>query len=221
MPLGTAAAIAIGLGTAGAQTAASIYNTRSANKTNQQALEAQRQEADRAAELERERLAEERAAREAQLALERERDAERARVREQMMQMDAQRWNDYLSIHQPHWALGANVLGNLYDLAGIPRGASLPASGIPPAGSGGGVPSLFDLASQRVQGNPALSAAGGRGTWAPAMPPSGPAVTSALPTPQPSGGLQSLWDLGRLALMGRGATSRGGSSFLPFTPGAM
>ena len=106
------------------QTGASIYGARSANKTNRRSLEAGERSDVRAADLERERFAEERAAWQAQLA-------EIKAERETRLQRDRERWQDYLRINEPTWRAGNDMLGSLYDLAGY-RGQG-PAYAAPPS----------------------------------------------------------------------------------------
>ena len=106
------------------QTGASVYGARSANKTNRRSLEAGERSDVRAADLERERFAEERAAWQAQLA-------EIKAERETRLQRDRERWQDYLRINEPTWRAGNDMLGSLYDLAGY-RGQG-PAYAAPPS----------------------------------------------------------------------------------------
>lgn len=125
-----------GAGTAGAQ----IYATKKTAGQNKQAIQASEQSDIRADTRERERLAEERRALDAQLAeaqrrqeeelkLAREDQARKERLYAEAVQRDRERWQDYLRINEPHWRQGAGVLGSLYDIAGV---GSAPAY-VPPA----------------------------------------------------------------------------------------
>ena len=94
MPIGTTAAIIIGLSAAGGKAASDIYAAKKAGNTNDKALAAQ------------------------------ERDSLRGQqMYEQGLALDKQRWADYVRVHEPHWQTGNQVLGNLYDLAGYQGGA--------------------------------------------------------------------------------------------------
>ena len=124
---GTAIALAA-LGSTGA----SIYASNRSASINRQSLRAQEQSDQRAADLEAQRLAEER------------------RQYDEAVRRDRERWADYTRVWEPHWQMGQGVLGSLYNMAGLQPGApgaSAPAA-LPP-GSGGAAPtsaSLADLA---------------------------------------------------------------------------
>ena len=185
--LGSAAAIAIALGTAGAQAATSIYGTRTAGRQNQQAMQAQERGDVRADAYNREALTQQRELADKTRALEEQALAEKKAAREAAMAMDRQRWTDYVDINRPHWQLGSQVLGNLYDLAGyrgggMPGSASVPApamseTGPAPASAsfgndtrpGRGMP-LADLAMLGSSAPVAPAARSSRRSYAPAMP---------------------------------------------------
>lgn len=133
--IGTAAMIGIALGTAGAQTAASIYNSKKASGVNEKALATQERSDRDAMAFERENAAR-------QDAFAREEADRRDAARKELMAVDQQRWQDYLRANEPMWRRGGEALGNLYDLAGMGRGNAvgpdinaLMASGPPPSGS--------------------------------------------------------------------------------------
>ena len=108
MPIGTAAAIAIGLGSAGATAASNIYGQRSASKTNERAIDAQRVAEAEAARIENARLQEERAAHERSLAA-----AEKGR--QEGLAFDRERWNSYMGAQRDY--LNSPLFANLLDLA--------------------------------------------------------------------------------------------------------
>lgn len=165
--IGTAAAIALALG-AGASAGASAYGTRSAAGQNRRATEATERSDVRAGEREEAALAETRREHEADLArqiaedarveqsrqdvLARQRveDARAEQARQDRLAFAREQWQGYLGAQQPHWRLGADVLGRLSDMAGgdFSAGdgemrqylAALPTSGGPSSGAGGGVP---------------------------------------------------------------------------------
>ena len=132
--IGTTAAIALGLGAIGGQTAAGIYGTRSAGRQNRRAQDLQADEGRRAQEdarAERELIAQQAAEDRRLLAEEQtarraldERKQTEAQARwNQAMTQDQSRWQDYLRANEPHWNQGGRVLGNLFDLAGMSGGA--------------------------------------------------------------------------------------------------
>lgn len=171
MPIGTAAAIAIGLGTAGAQTAASIYGTKKAADVNKSSLAAQERSDLRAAE-------EARADREL-----REREYTAA------LEADKARWADYTRINEPYWQAGARVLGSLYDMAGTGSPVAVP----PPSPAAlGAAPTVRPLASL-----PALASGGGPSGPVPAPRPT--AVSTPMPNTQTSVNLAPLMNLATLA----------------------
>jgi hypothetical protein len=194
---GLGALVPLAIGQAGAQTAASIYNTRAANKTNQRAIEATERESNTNAQLERERLTAERQATQDMYAFEREREAAKERARQEAMAADRQRWQDYVGIHQPHWSMGAGVLGGLYDMAGVaqPSGGEAPIRSAPISAS-----ASFRLApAGEVSGAPAR----------PAMPPrrsapthlGGPPATDVHTMSTNEGGnFANLWNLAQTAM---------------------
>ena len=132
--VGTAAAIAIGAGLFGGTTAAGIYSSRSAANVNRRSIDAQERSDQRAADLEAQRLAEER----------RQYDA--------AVQRDRERWADYTRVWEPHWQMGQGVLGSLYNMAGLQPGAPGPSapSALPP-GTGGAAPTSASLADLALQ----------------------------------------------------------------------
>lgn len=115
--IGTAAAIALGIGAA-ASAGAQVHGTKSAGKTNKRAIEAGERSDVRAERLEDARIAEDRRAREADLA-------ETKAAREAALQRDKERWADYLRVNEPFWKAGSGVLSSLYDIAGM--GGSAPS----------------------------------------------------------------------------------------------
>jgi len=89
MPIGVGAALAIGLGSAGASAASSIYGAKSARGAHDFEIKAQERQAQR------------------EMAM-----AERSEANRQRM------WQDYVRLNQPTWQMGGRVLQSLYDLAG-------------------------------------------------------------------------------------------------------
>jgi hypothetical protein len=146
MPIGTTAAIAIALGTAGAQAGMGIYSAKKTSETNKLALETEEKNAAADREF---------AATEAQ----RQRDFQ-ASARQEAIAYDQGRWNDYVRAHEPYWQTGQAVYGNLLDLAGLDRGAAPPASTGPVAGGRptNAAPSGLDA---RTPGMPAPSGPSG------------------------------------------------------------
>lgn len=158
MSLGTAAtAWAIG-GLVAGKTVADIHGNRSASAQNRRATEATERSDIRAGEREQAALEESRRQHEATLARQQAEDTrvEQQRMRDEQARQERlafarEQWSGYLGAQQPHWRLGANVLGRLSDMAGgdLSAGggdmsqylASLPTSG---GGSGvaGGVSGL-------------------------------------------------------------------------------
>lgn len=120
----------------GASAASNYLGQRRAGKINERSIDATERSDTRAAEIERERLAEEKRALDAQLAekkraedeklkYDREEAARKERQYNEAVAMDRQRWQDYLRINEPYWRQGAGVLGSLYDIAGF--GGQAPA----------------------------------------------------------------------------------------------
>ena len=152
MPIGTTAAIIIGSLAAGGSAASNIYGARTAGKQNKRALEAGERSDVRADTRERERLAEEQRALDAQIAekkraedeqlkLTREENARKERQYNEAVQRDRDRWQDYLRINEPMWRQGAGVLGSLYDIAGAGSAPQFQMpSQPPPMGGGGALP---------------------------------------------------------------------------------
>lgn len=148
MPITIPVAMAIA---GGASAATSIYSTRAASRQNERAMDANERADER------------------ELAYARERDEANRRERDR-------RWQEYVSLRQPHWNLGNQVLGNLYDLAGMaqPEGAgpglSDPASAVrdatsgtpamagPVAGAGGAPATLAEMGA--MGGGPPSPSAG-------------------------------------------------------------
>jgi hypothetical protein len=129
--IGTGAAIAMALLGAG-QTAASVYSTKKSGAINEKALAAQRDSDTASAQLERERLAQEKTLSEEQLAA-----AERAR--QESLAWDKERYNSYIQARQPYWQAGQSVFNSLLGLANgarTPGGFSLPAPSAPHAAVG-------------------------------------------------------------------------------------
>lgn len=104
-----------------------IYNAKKTADTNKRALEASERSDTRAADLERERLAEERRRAEEDAAW--RRDAYNA-----YLQADQSRWNDYMGVYGSRAGNAQGVLGNLAQLAGVSVGGQPPMA----AGGGGG-----------------------------------------------------------------------------------
>lgn len=187
-PAAAAGAPVIGKGMAlllgsiiGAKVGTDIYATRKAGQQNTKALEAGERSDTRASEIERERLAEERRALDVQIAekkraddearkFEREEAARKKAQYDAAVAMNAQQWQDYLRINEPHWRQGAGVLGSLYDIAGA---GSAPAYAAPTqpapmsAGAGGGQ-SLPDIMTSGPTSRPQVEPR--RGTTFPTMP---------------------------------------------------
>ena len=198
MPIGTAAAIAIGLGTAVGQTATSIYGTKKSGDVNRQALQAQERGDVRADAYNREELALQREIAERQRLLEEQKLADARAARQAAMDMDRQRWTDYININRPNWDVGRRVLGNLQDLAGYSGGGrpssapiqapAMPGSGPAPAGASFGT-------DARMSRGMSLADLAALGTSAPAARASRRSYGLAMPFPQVSTPRLSLQDL--------------------------
>ena len=144
--LGTAAAIAIGLGSAAASAATNIYATKKAGGINERAIAAQQASEAAALKVEQEALQKQQEAQQRQLAAdaasqqraleleERRRvdtqtrfEAQRlaeAEARKQYYTFEDQRWRDYVAAHSPSWAVGQRAYGSLADLLNLPRGTT-------------------------------------------------------------------------------------------------
>lgn len=151
--VGTTAAIGIGLGAIGASTAAGIYGTHSANKTNERSQELQAANDSRAADLQAAQLAEQKAEYNAKLTA------------------DQGRWQDYLKANQPTWNASGGVLQSLYGLANLGKAPSFQM----PSGS---APTSADIPNADGSGGVMGFPAGGPGPIAPAQP-----STALLPVP--------------------------------------
>ena len=179
--IGTAAAIGIGLASAGASAASNIYGSKRAGSYNEKALRAQERADQDAMRFEREQ-------------------AERNEVaRRENLAADQKRWDDYLNAHKDRWAMGGRVLGDLYDMAGRGRGAA-PSMNIPSAGSAP-PPAASGIVPTGVPGRPTLeNLAQGSGRRIRPRLSRAPAVQM----PTGGGGGMSLQDLMQLAAMSRG-----------------
>lgn len=177
MPIGAGVALAIGLGSAGASAATSIYSSHKAGSVNEKSLAAQaKADADAA-------------------AIEREKIAANERARKDAMAVDQQHWNDYVRVHEPIWQTGQQAYRSLLDLANggsarsqpaLPQPSAMP-SGAPMSAPPPASRSLMDLAT----GSGPSSAPVSPGRMAAAMP---------MPaTPNASG--MSLMDLAKFATM--------------------
>jgi hypothetical protein len=206
MPLGTAAALAIALGSAGATAASNIYSTRSAAGINRRSLDLQATSDQQAAD-------EARATREASERLERDRMAAAEAARQDAIALDKQRWNDYVTAHTPQWQAGQRILQSLFEMANVQPG-SMPvpqmpsADQPPPPGQGlaasapprsnampqtrGPATSLYDLAA----GGPVSSGQAMAGR----VPSRGRQIAATMPMPTAQSGM-SLMDLANLASM--------------------
>lgn len=187
---GITTAIALALA-AGGSAATSIYQSKRAGDSNERAIDAQA-EADRRAQ-ENERYAVDQQREEAEL--ERRWYAEQEQARRDY---DQERWDDYIQVNQPYWAVGNQAFVKLSDMAGLPGGVApgVPQVGSAPQGTSGpsrralppsaGLASLGRPSSIAPQGSRG-AAVGGRG----------------LVQPMPSVGGLSMGDLVSLAELGR------------------
>lgn len=181
--IGTAAALAIALGSAGATAASNIYGTKKAAETNKRSLEATERDSVRAADLERESTRE-------LLAFQREEAARRDAARQQAMEFDRQRWGDYTRIHEPHWQMGSGVLQSLTGLAGV-KGGPAPRPGPSGPPMPGNLRSLADMGTFAPMGGPAPQIAMTRPRMAAPM------------MEAPQGGGMNLMNLAQMAQMFR------------------
>lgn len=102
MPIATGVAIALALGSAGAQAGASMYGAKKAADTNKRSLETDERMA-----------AQERVSRDA--------------AYKAALAQDDRNYQRYYDANAPQWRMGQQVLGSLYDLAGGgPQGAPNP-----------------------------------------------------------------------------------------------
>lgn len=220
--LGTAASIALGIGAIAGSTASSVYGTRAAAGQNRRAIDATERGDTRAAEIERERLAEEKRALDAQLAearrereaqlaeerrwreeqarLQREEAARKERLYTEAVGRDRERWQDYLRINEPHWRQGSGVLGSLYDIAGFSGQApgfappTQPAQGSTMASGGSVFAPPNTYSSTNAPPSSVLTARGGTSFRGRAFPLMSPPATSS-----PLSSLSSLMQLANLA----------------------
>lgn len=118
MPIGTAAAIAIGLGTAGAQVASNIYGSKRAAGVNEEAIRTERE------------------MHEAELAEAEKMRAYQAEEEQKRREFERRRYTQYLQSRQPYARAAGATLNSLLDLAGVQMpsggGAAMPA-GAPPS----------------------------------------------------------------------------------------
>ena len=160
MPVG--AALGAGAAFSGVS---SIYASKRAGDVNRRSLEAGERSDTRAAELEQQRLTDEREAREADLAeIAAAREAQLAFDRQRYeagLAWDRERWGGYFDVMRPHWQMGQGVGRSLYDLMGITPGggggspvdfsnlpggpgpAGGPPTGAPPSGIREGIPDRY------------------------------------------------------------------------------